>query len=55
MTELKKHLTELIDAYAAAKGTGSQLLMQGAAASLIQFIESVEITQSEQKADGGEG
>lgn len=55
MPELKQKLTELIEAYAVAKSTGNQLLAQGAAASLIQFLEGVDVTPIEQQEDGDEG
>lgn len=52
MPDIKKQLTELIDAFATAKATGNQLLMQQSAASLVQFLEGVEVTPLED--DGSE-
>lgn len=57
MTDLKQQLTELIDAYATAKGTGNQLLMQQSAAALVQFLEGVALAPvaPTEETDGGEG
>lgn len=60
--ELKQQLTELIEAYATAKATGNQLLIQSAAGGLLQFLEGVEVKTPEPEAepeateaDGDEG
>lgn len=43
MPDLKKHLTDLIEAFAAARASGNQLLIQQSGATLIQFLESVDL------------
>lgn len=44
VTDPKQQLTDLIEAYAVARSTGNNLLVQGAGASLIEFLESCNIT-----------
>jgi hypothetical protein len=56
--ELKQQLTELIDAFASAKASGNQTLIQYAAAVLTQFLSGIEVTRREPAAeqeDGDEG
>jgi len=56
--ELKQQLTELIDAFASAKASGNQTLIQYAAAVLTQFLSGIEVTRPEPAAeqeDGDEG
>jgi hypothetical protein len=55
MNDHKKQLFDLIEAYAAARISGNALLQQISVANLIQFVDSVEITQPEQEEDGGQG
>lgn len=57
MPDLKKQLTELIDAYATAKGTGNELLMRQSAGALVQFLEGVAVSAVEPAAedDGDKG
>lgn len=57
MPDLKKQLTELIDAYAIAKSTGNELLTRQSAAALVQFLEGVDVSpvQSSAEEDGDEG
>jgi hypothetical protein len=52
MSDLKKQLTDLIEAYAAARVSGNALLQQISVANLLQFLEGVEVT--EVKEDGGQ-
>lgn len=60
MPEPKQQLTELIEAYAVARATGNNLLVQSAGAGLISFLESVTITSNvveepaAQETDGGQ-
>jgi hypothetical protein len=51
MSESKQKLVELIEAYATAKATGNSLLIQSAGATLVGYLESVEITEAEQAND----
>lgn len=44
----KQQLTELIEAYATARATGNNMLIQSAGASLIQFLETCSIEVCEQ-------
>lgn len=44
MPDPKTQLTELIEAYAVARATGNNLLIKGAGASLIQFLEGCTIS-----------
>lgn len=56
MPDFKQQLSELIDAFATAKATGNQLLVESAARMLVQFLEGVEITSkpaSEEDGDKG--
>lgn len=50
MPELKQQLTELIDAYAIARGSGSQLLAHNAASALLQFLEGIDVVIKEPAA-----
>jgi hypothetical protein len=47
MPESKQQLVELIEAYATAKATGNALLIQSAGATLVGYLESVEITEAQ--------
>ena len=44
--DLKQALAQLIDAYADAKATKNQILLQYATQELQKFIEGVELTQA---------
>ena len=55
MPDAKQKLTELIEAYAAARSTGNSLLIQTSGANLIQFLEGCTIAVNTPEADGGEG
>lgn len=44
MTDQKQKLTELIEAYAVARATGNNLLVQAAGGGLIQFLENCTIS-----------
>lgn len=62
MPDSKQQLTELIEAYAVARATGNNLLVQSAGAGLISFLESVTISTdvtvepaATTEAHGGEG
>lgn len=62
MPDAKEKLTQLIEAYAVARATGNNLLVQSAGAGLISFLESVSISTDVEvqpaataEADGGEG
>jgi hypothetical protein len=60
MPNAKQQLTELIEAYAVARATGNNLLVQQAGASLIQFLENCTIStdvavEPAAETDGGEG
>jgi hypothetical protein len=48
MPEFKQQLADLIEAYATAKATGNSLLIQSAGATLVSYLESVEITEVQQ-------
>lgn len=54
MTQEKQHLIELIEAYASARATNSQLLSQQSASQLMAFINAITVTLPEQKEDGGQ-
>lgn len=47
MTAIKEQLGVLIEAYAAARGTGNSILIQSAGTSLVQFIDRCDITEAE--------
>ena len=47
MPESKQQLVELIEAYATAKATGNAFLIQSAGATLVGYLESVEITEAQ--------
>jgi hypothetical protein len=54
--QLRTQLSTLIEAYGTARATGNELLVQGAAATLIEFLEGVEMRKIEaEETDGGEG
>ncbi len=62
MSDSKQQLTELIEAYAVARSTGNNLLVQSAGAGLIQFLENCTISTdvavepaATTEGDGGEG
>jgi hypothetical protein len=44
---MKQQLAELIEAYAAARMSGSRMLLEFAAGKLNDFISKIEITDSE--------
>lgn len=46
MLELKRQLSELIEAYAVARATGNETLIRSSAAAVVQFLESIEITMA---------
>lgn len=50
----KQHLVELIEAYATARATSSQLLLQQSAGQLMAFLNAAKVTLPEQKDDGGQ-
>lgn len=52
MPDPKQQLAELIEAFAVARATGNALLIQQSATALVEFLESVQITQQED--DGSE-
>lgn len=52
MPDLKQQLTELIEAFAVARGTSNAVLIKLAVTALVEFLESVQITQQED--DGGQ-
>lgn len=61
MPDPKQQLTELIEAYAVARATGNNLLVQSAGSGLIQFLENCTITSNvaeepaaEAESDGGQ-
>jgi hypothetical protein len=61
MPDPKQQLTELIEAYAVARATGNNLLVQSAGGGLIQFLENCTITSNvaedpaaEAEPDGGQ-
>lgn len=59
MPDPKQQLTELIEAYAIARATGNQLLVQSAGSSLIGFLENCTISTDEPveldaEEDGGQ-
>lgn len=45
MPDLKQELTELIEAFAVARQTGNQRLIQRSATDLVALLERVEITE----------
>ena len=49
--EIKQALAQLIDAYADAKASKNQILLQYATQELQNFIQSVDIVQTAQKAE----
>jgi|LakMenEpi03Aug12_release.lakeMendotaPanAssembly.Ray.scaffolds.fasta_scaffold4097845_1 hypothetical protein len=60
MPDPKQQLTELIEAYAIARATGNQLLIQSAGAGLIGFLENCTIStdvavEPAAEEDGGQG
>lgn len=57
MNDLKKQLTDYIEAFAVAKSTGNNLLVQQSATALVQFLEGVDVTVKAPDAEdhGGEG
>jgi hypothetical protein len=60
MPDPKQQLTELIEAYAIARATGNQLLVQSAGSSLIGFLENCTIStdvavEPATEGDGGQG
>ena len=60
MPDPKQQLTELIEAYAVARATGNNLLVQSAGAGLIRFLENCTIStdvavEPATETDGGEG
>jgi hypothetical protein len=60
MPDSKQQLTELIEAYAIARATGNQLLVQSAGSGLIQFLENCTIStdvavEPAAEEDGGQG
>lgn len=58
MSSLKQELTNLIDAFAVARTTNHQTLINQSATALVEFLESVEITEvtrhGNEKQDGGD-
>jgi hypothetical protein len=48
MPESKQKLVELIEAYATAKATGNALLVQSAGATLVGYLETVEVLEPQQ-------
>ena len=46
MLELKRQLSELIEAYAVARATGNETLIRSSASAVVQFLESIEITMA---------
>jgi hypothetical protein len=48
MPESKQKLIEMIEAYGAARATGNSLLIQSAGATLVGYLEAVEIIEPEQ-------
>jgi hypothetical protein len=48
MTDKKPELLELIEAYGAARATGNSLLIQSAAATLVSYLENVDIIERKQ-------
>lgn len=56
MPNLKQELTELIEAFAVARQSGNQRLIQSSATALVGFLEQVEITIPQPtQSDGDEG
>jgi hypothetical protein len=55
MNEAKQHLIQLIEAYASARSTNSQLLSQQSAGALMAFLNAAEVALPEQEDDGGQG
>lgn len=53
--ELRQELGELIEAYAAAKCTANQRLVELAGAQLVGWLEGVEITRKEAAPDSTGG
>lgn len=61
MSDSKQQLTELIEAYAVARATGNNLLVQSAGGTLINFLENctistdVAVEPAAEETDGGQG